>query len=232
MTGESPRTRRRHSSTRWPPRTQSLRAPLRDLFYPARSGAGAGANERFQKLSRRWRRRVLRMPRRVVILLGVPLLVGEILDRHLMSWGLGLCIGALVAVWTWVSDSPPPHIENWRTGARGERRTAKALAPLRRHGWILFHDLPNDHPAGRRGNIDHVVVGPSGVFLLDSKWFGGDASVEGDQVLVQRKDDEENSYALDGLARSVRGKAVSLQQDLAYAGVAWVQGVVVFWNDF
>jgi hypothetical protein len=150
---------------------------LRDLFYPTRSGAGARATERFNMLRRRWRRRVLRLHRGVVILLALPLVVGAIIDHHLLSWGLVLALGALYSVWLWVSDSPPPHIENWRTGARGEHRTAKALAPLRRDGWILLHDLPDDHPGGRQGNLDHIAIGPGGVYLLDSKWLGGDATV-------------------------------------------------------
>jgi hypothetical protein len=205
---------------------------VRDFFYPHRSGAGARAAERFTVLSRRWRRRVLHVHRLVGLLLAVPLVVGAIVDRHLLSWGLGLALGAVVALWVWISDSPPPHIEHWRTGARGEQRTAKTLAPLRRCGWVLLHDLPDDQPDGRRANFDHVVVGPGGVFLLDSKWLGGDTLVDGDVVRVQRKDDEEDSYKLDRLAGSVRGKAASLKRDLSRAGVPWVQGVVVFWNDF
>ena len=46
--------------------------------------------------------------------------------------------------------------------------TAKALRGLEDEGWIVMHDLP----AGR-GNIDHILVGPGGVFLLDSKRLDG-----------------------------------------------------------
>ena len=36
----------------------------------------------------------------------------------------------------------------WRQGARGERRTARLLAPLERHGWAVLHDLaiPDTRP--------------------------------------------------------------------------------------
>ena len=209
-----------------------LAIDVRDLFYPTRSGAGARAHERFKTLSHRWRHRALRVRRRVAILLALPLVAGAIVDHHLLSWGLGLALGAVEALWLWISDSPPPRIENWRTGARGEQRTAKALAPLRRRGWILLHDLPDDLPGGRRGNLDHVVVGPGGVYLLDSKWLGGDASVEGDAVRVQMKDDEDGSYTLDRLPGSVRAKSAALKREIARTDVPWVQGVVVFWNDF
>jgi hypothetical protein len=59
---------------------------------------------------------------------------------------------------------------NWRRGARGERRTARKLDRLTDHGWIIFHDLA---VPGSRANIDHLAVGPSGIFLIDSKnWRG------------------------------------------------------------
>jgi hypothetical protein len=59
---------------------------------------------------------------------------------------------------------------NWQRGARGERRTARQLDRLTRYGWVIFHDLavPNS-----RANADHLLIGPAGVFLADSKnWRG------------------------------------------------------------
>jgi Nuclease-related domain len=59
---------------------------------------------------------------------------------------------------------------NWRRGARGEQRTARQLGRLARHGWVLFHDLA---VPGSGANADHLVIGPGGVFLIDSKnWRG------------------------------------------------------------
>jgi len=59
---------------------------------------------------------------------------------------------------------------NWARGARGERRTARHLRRLVRHGWVVFHDLA---VPGSGANADHLAVGPGGVFLLDSKnWRG------------------------------------------------------------
>jgi hypothetical protein len=59
---------------------------------------------------------------------------------------------------------------NWRRGARGERRTARQLDRLTDRGWVVFHDLA---VPGFRANIDHLAVGPSGIFLIDSKnWRG------------------------------------------------------------
>jgi Nuclease-related domain len=58
----------------------------------------------------------------------------------------------------------------WRRGARGERRTARALRKLVRQGWTVLHDVA---VPGSQANGDHLLIGPPGVFLVDSKaWHG------------------------------------------------------------
>jgi hypothetical protein len=58
----------------------------------------------------------------------------------------------------------------WRRGARGERRTARHLRKLVRAGWTVLHDVSIP---GSRANGDHLVIGPPGMFLVDSKaWHG------------------------------------------------------------
>jgi nuclease-like protein len=58
----------------------------------------------------------------------------------------------------------------WRRGAQGEQRTARLLAPLERHGYQVFHDLAIP---GSAANVDHLVVGPTGLFVIDSKRYRG-----------------------------------------------------------
>ena len=65
---------------------------------------------------------------------------------------------------------PTPDAVAWRRGAAGERRTARLLDPLERHGWAILHDLAI--PCSR-ANIDHLVIGPGGVFVIDSKQYRG-----------------------------------------------------------
>ena len=54
----------------------------------------------------------------------------------------------------------------WRRGAAGERRTARLLAPLERRGWAVLHDLAIP---GTQANIDHLVIGPGGVLVIDTQ---------------------------------------------------------------
>jgi hypothetical protein len=57
----------------------------------------------------------------------------------------------------------------WRTGATGQRVTAWWLGRLP-SGWYLFDDIPvGDGDA----SIDHVIVGPGGVFTVNAKNLTG-----------------------------------------------------------
>lgn len=57
----------------------------------------------------------------------------------------------------------------WRKGAYGERATGRWLGRLP-EGWYVFHDIA----VGARGaNIDHVVIGPAGVFTINTKNLTG-----------------------------------------------------------
>jgi hypothetical protein len=75
----------------------------------------------------------------------------------------------------------------WRVGADGEEEVARRLRALG-DSWSVLHAVP----IGDRGaDIDHVVVGPGGVFTLNSKYhLGGRVSVSGGTVWVngQRTD--------------------------------------------
>ena len=58
-------------------------------------------------------------------------------------------------------------IEAVRLGLRGEQAVGEALADARIAvaGYRVFHDVPGDG----KWNIDHVLVGPAGVFVLETK---------------------------------------------------------------
>jgi hypothetical protein len=70
--------------------------------------------------------------------------------------------------------------QNFRQGAEGEAETAAALAELSPDGWVVLHD----RLASTGGNIDHLLVGPSGVVLVDSKSWTGAVTVTADELRV------------------------------------------------
>jgi hypothetical protein len=78
---------------------------------------------------------------------------------------LSLVLGALAAMaagWM-LRFRPSPEAVAWRRGAVGERRTARVLAALERQGWAVLHDLAVPRS---QANLDHLVIGPGGVFVI------------------------------------------------------------------
>jgi Nuclease-related domain len=209
---------------------------VRDWLYPYLCGAGRSARAKYAGASRRWRNRIFRRPHLITAGLVVAIIVIVVVARGDRWIALaGAAMGVLLGAYVVLLDSPPQYIENWRDGAEGERKTARALAPLRRRGYKLFHDLPDQRSAkpNAKGNVDHVVVSSAGVFVLDSKLLGGEASIRGDTVRIQRRDDEEDSYDMWWLAKAMRARARRLRDDIAHeTGVQSVRAVVVFWNKF
>ena len=93
-------------------------------------------------------------------------------------------------------------------GARGERRTAEVLNPRSGDGWYVLHDLA---VPGSRANIDHVVVTPAGVFVVDSKDWSGRVSAGKDTLWVGRYP---KSRELDTLEWETTAVTSALARDL------------------
>jgi hypothetical protein len=66
----------------------------------------------------------------------------------------------------------------WAAGAEGERRVAEALTQLP-PDWLVLHDRLL-MPGLAESNLDHLLVGPAGVILIDAKnWAGQIGEWEG-----------------------------------------------------
>lgn len=75
---------------------------------------------------------------------------------------------AVLGVGSWYLAKEAIRRGNHYLGWFGERMTAAELDPLRERGWRVFHDMPAE--SGKQEfNIDHVVIGPGGVFSIETK---------------------------------------------------------------
>jgi Nuclease-related domain len=132
---------------------------------------GGSAQARWRRLrAAEWAAWTRILPWRVAGLLGIG--VGGGVLGNLLASRLGLVLSGLVtaaAAWA-LRFRPSPDAVAWRRGAAGERRTARLLSPLERHGWVVLHDLA---VPGSSANLDHLVIGPGGVFVIDSKHYRG-----------------------------------------------------------
>jgi hypothetical protein len=62
----------------------------------------------------------------------------------------------------------PQSTRAWKRGAEGEEKLAASLADL--DGVRVLHDRA---VRGTTGNIDHLVIAPAGVFVVDAKNYRG-----------------------------------------------------------
>jgi hypothetical protein len=132
---------------------------------------GGSAQARWRRLrAAEWATWTRTLPWRAAVTVGVGAVGG--LLANLIQPRMSLIVGGLAAMAvSWgLRFRPSSDAVAWRRGAAGERRTARLLAPLERRGWVVLHDLAIP---GSRANLDHLVIGPGGVFVIDSKQYRG-----------------------------------------------------------
>lgn len=106
-----------------------------------------------------------------------------------MAWEQAEALRAQAPVRSFLGRLTDAHTEerSWRVGAKGEEAVADQLARLRgrdpRWGYL------NAIPVGTRGSdIDHVVMGPGGVFTINAKHHpDGKIWVAGSTLMVNGK---------------------------------------------
>lgn len=93
------------------------------------------------------------------------------------AWGAVAFVLSLVyAAWSLMRGLR--HVERYFKGARGEEKVSGILKNLP-SAWHVFNDFVAD------GNhVDHVVVGPSGVFAVETKCWSGTVTAEDGRILL------------------------------------------------
>jgi Nuclease-related domain len=77
--------------------------------------------------------------------------------------------GKLAGAVKFLSDDPA-STKAWAKGAEGEERLGAALEKDLGQHVVFLHDRS---VPGTRGNIDHIAVSPSGVWIIDAKAYEG-----------------------------------------------------------
>ena len=109
---------------------------------------------------------------------------------------------------------------NYRKGLTGERKVTKALSATLTDDYSLFDDVMLESMKG--GNIDHIVVGPTGIFVIETKNFRGKISYYGDNWEGVGRKSPSRQARINAMA--VRKILTSSDQKI---GSLWVQGIVV-----
>ncbi|WP_323182327.1 MULTISPECIES: nuclease-related domain-containing protein [unclassified Streptomyces] len=72
----------------------------------------------------------------------------------------------------------PSEWDSWYAGLEGERRVGRELERLTPLGWRVLHGIEK----GNGGDIDHVLIGPGGVFSINTKNHRGASVWVGDSM--------------------------------------------------
>src|SRR5258705_2088356 len=90
--------------------------------------------------------------------------------------------------------------EHWFLGKRGELAVTRALNGLP-DGYVLLNDLllPNG-----RCNIDHFLIGPNGLFVIETKNYAANVKCDGDQWFRNGKPVKSLSWQAKSNALAVR----------------------------
>ncbi len=108
-----------------------------------------------------------------------------------------LCLGGLIvfALLAWLVlvprferflDRRVKDALNWKAGYTGEALVANLLNDLP-EDFHVFHDIKHCDLAG---NIDHLVIGPTGVFLLETKNWRGHVAYSDEKKLLHNGNDK------------------------------------------
>jgi hypothetical protein len=117
---------------------------------------------------------VMRLRMRTLVTLGVlavaTALLGRLFGLHDVRF-LGSEVALLVSMFV-ISRYVLPLVERRDRGATGEEHVGALLEGLAGDGWRVVHDVTLG-----RGNVDHILIGPAGVFTIETKSHPGPVRV-------------------------------------------------------
>ena len=130
--------------------------------------------------------------------------------RYLAFVGIGVLF-VLVLIWDRhydkFMDDKLRESRMWRRGYEGERVIGELLEDGLSDKYHVFNDVKFP---GRKANIDHIVVGPSGIFVLDTKnWRGTVAWAEDGETLLWNGEPEKK-----GTAKAILADALDVHDKL------------------
>jgi len=110
--------------------------------------------------------------------------------------------------------------DSWAQGAEGEEVVGRILEGLAAKGWHVIHDV-----SFGRGNIDHIVVGPGGIYTIETKSRAGKIWLEhlDPKMLGQAYAEKKTLEKITGM--EVKALLVFSQAYIVDKVPAWQRGV-------
>lgn len=105
----------------------------------------------------------------------------------------------------------------WTAGAEGEARVARILDELGLQGWKALHDVR--WPGRPKANLDHLLIGPGGVIVIDAKnWTGNVQLANG----VLRQNGYSREREVSGVAEQCAAVAALLEPQHRRLAQGWL----------
>lgn len=142
---------------------------------------GGSAQQQFERRTARDQaKRNAHLAETVFSAVVAAIAVGTFIQIFLKSNGVlvGLLFGVLFLLGRL---APRMTTEAWSIGASGEVATARHLDKLADDGYVVMHDL---RISMSTANIDHLVIGPTGVFVVETKNIKGKVRINRGEVFI------------------------------------------------
>lgn len=151
-----------------------------------------------------------------VIGLGMGAIAGDV---DVLPWWVGLILLlASFAELLYYHKQGPRVAYSFFKGARGEEMSASSLARLSAD-WTIFNGLIT--PQGN--DIDHVVVGPLGIFVVETKHWSGEVDLINGEILANGRTLAIHRSPIAQVRRSMAAIA-----EITQLPVAQIHGILCF----
>jgi len=122
---------------------------------------------------------------------------------------LTIIAALIIAYASWRFWRMLPRLRAIKQGIEGEKAVGQYLERLRKEGYQVFHDLLGD-----KFNVDHVLIGPAGIFTIETKTWSKPARGE-------------PRIRFDGARLTTGGREPSRSPVIqAHAQASWLKGIV------
>jgi hypothetical protein len=159
----------------------------------------------------------------ILVLISVPKLPTRMdLGDYEAAFALAM-VFPIIGIWYYWR-----RYRSWKMGIEGESRVTQVLRSKLNDDYYLVNDVLYINDRGNTENIDHVVLGPKGVFAIETKHYRGKVTYKGSYWQVPFP-----------FGRSPSSQAMSnaswVSKAIKVSGVfqtlkVWVEPIVVFSN--
>ncbi|MGB9980520.1 nuclease-related domain-containing protein [Methanobacterium sp.] len=122
------------------------------------------------------------------------------------------------------------HGKSWNKGIKGEYYVAEYLDQLPKD-YFVFNDVKFP---GSYGNLDHIVLGPSGIYVIETKNYEGNFLVKGNELFYKNGNRVKRAKGQPGI--QVMVNSMSLKKFLENNGInmdsVWINSIVTLINNY